>query len=44
MNLQLDNFDEAYVESMSTGTCPQCGHSVDLSALVVQPDGTWQLQ
>jgi len=43
MNLELDAFDEEYVREMSTGTCPDCGHAVELGALVVERDGTWRL-
>jgi endogenous inhibitor of DNA gyrase (YacG/DUF329 family) len=42
MNLGLDDFDEKYVREMSTGTCPSCGHEVELGALVVEPDGVWR--
>ena len=44
MNLQLDDFDEEYIERMSTATCPQCGHKIRLSALVVQPDGAFEVR
>ena len=44
MNLALDDFDEEYVREMSTGTCPSCGHVVELGALVVEPDGVWRFQ
>jgi hypothetical protein len=37
-NLNLDDFDEAYMEKMSTGRCPACGHVTELGALVVERD------
>jgi uncharacterized protein (UPF0212 family) len=43
MNLGLDNFSDDYVEEMSTGTCPNCRTKVDLGALVVREDGTWEM-
>jgi hypothetical protein len=42
MNLELDDFPDEYVEEMSTATCPSCGTRVDLGALVVREDGTWE--
>jgi hypothetical protein len=43
MNLELDpQFEVDYIREMSTGTCPDCGHVVDLGALVVGRDGTWR--
>ena len=35
-NLTLDDFDDAYIERMSTGRCPRCSHVVNLGALVVE--------
>lgn len=43
MNLQMDDFDDEYIEEMSTGTCPACGHKVQLDVLVVRPDGVWEI-
>ena len=42
MNVELDDFDDDYIREMSSGTCPECGHVVDLGALVVGPDGVWE--
>ena len=42
MNLGLDDFSDKYIEEMSTGTCPKCETKVDLGALVVRADGTWE--
>ena len=36
VNLDLDPFDDEYLESCSTATCPHCQHKVDLSLLVVE--------
>ena len=41
LNLDLDNFDEAYIEEASTATCPDCGHRVELDLLIVRMDGVW---
>lgn len=39
--------DPEYLEKVTTGTCPECGHKVSLGSLVVRPgpDGaeTWEL-
>jgi hypothetical protein len=35
--------DEAYVEAMTTGTCPSCGHKVALGGLVIH-DGVWEVR
>ena len=43
MNLRLDNFSPEYVDRMSTATCPECGHKVPLSVLVVRADGVWEI-
>jgi len=43
MNLSLDDFDDDYIEKMSTGTCPECGFKVRLETLVVDHDGRWQM-
>jgi predicted RNA-binding Zn-ribbon protein involved in translation (DUF1610 family) len=37
MNRTLDpDFDDAYIEKMSTGVCPKCGHKVQLGAIVAE--------
>jgi DNA-directed RNA polymerase subunit RPC12/RpoP len=37
MNRTLDpSFDDEYVEKMSTGVCPRCGHKVQLGAIVAE--------
>ena len=43
MNLGLDDFNDDYIEDMSTGTCPECGHKVSLGSLVVRADGVWEI-
>lgn len=43
LNLELDDFDDAYVEEASTATCPACGHKVAVSCLIVGEDGRWIL-
>ena len=42
VNLDLDSFDDEYLESCSTATCPHCQHKVDLNVLVVE-DGVFML-
>jgi DNA-directed RNA polymerase subunit RPC12/RpoP len=44
MNLPLDNFDEEYISKMSSATCPNCGYRVELCALVVDKNGTFNLR
>jgi hypothetical protein len=41
MNLDLEDFDDDYLEEASTATCPGCGHRVALGSLVVE-DGVWR--
>lgn len=43
INLQLDDFDDEYIESVTTATCPNCGLKVHLGALIVREDGTWEI-
>jgi len=42
MNLALDDFDDDYLEQMSTTTCPECGVKRSIGSLVVgEVDNTW---
>jgi uncharacterized Zn-finger protein len=41
INLDLDSFDEEYVEAASTCRCPYCGHKVRLDVLIVN-DNVWE--
>jgi len=42
MNLSLDDFDDDYIEQMSTTTCPECGVKHSIGSLVVREvDNTW---
>jgi predicted RNA-binding Zn-ribbon protein involved in translation (DUF1610 family) len=44
INLDLDpEMDEAYIEEMTTGTCPSCGRKVNLGGLVVRGD-VWEVR
>jgi endogenous inhibitor of DNA gyrase (YacG/DUF329 family) len=43
INLDLDDFDEAYLREASTATCPSCGHIVELDTLVASGD-VWEFQ
>ena len=38
MNLDLDDFDEEYVDAASSAVCPNCGHKVYFDNLVVIND------
>jgi endogenous inhibitor of DNA gyrase (YacG/DUF329 family) len=42
VNLDLDDFDEAYRRAASTSACPACGHVVEFEMLVVE-DGVWRI-
>jgi ribosomal protein L7/L12 len=44
MNLMLDDFDDEYIERMSTATCPSCGCKARLGVLVVTRPATFQLR
>jgi hypothetical protein len=41
MNLQMDDFDEDYIEEASSSTCIYCGFKVRHDVLVVKEDGLW---
>lgn len=41
MNLDLDPFDAADIREATTGTCPGCGHVVELDALIVSSGDVW---
>ena len=41
MNLMLDDFDDDYIEEMSSVTCPSCETKVRMGSLVVGEDGTF---
>ena len=36
VNLDLDDFDEEYLDQCSSATCPDCQHKVNLDVLVVK--------
>ena len=36
VNLDLDDFDEEYLDQCSSATCPECQHKVSLDVLVVE--------
>ena len=42
MSLELDDFDDDYLEQMSTTICPECGGKPSIGSLVVREvDNTW---
>lgn len=43
INLELDDFNEDYIEQASSSTCPKCQHKVYHSSLIIGKDGTWHL-
>ncbi len=43
INLQLDDFDEEYIEEATTATCPECGTVVEFGSLIVDAEGTWHV-
>jgi hypothetical protein len=38
MNLDLDNFDEEYIDEMSSAVCPNCHYKIHLDSMVVKDD------
>lgn len=42
VNLDLDDFDEAYLDECSSAVCPQCKFKVRFESLIVR-DGTLYL-
>lgn len=43
VNLDLDDFDEEYVDECSSAVCPKCQHKVYFSTLTVK-GGVFQFQ
>jgi len=43
INLDLENFDDDYIDQCSSATCPKCGHKVYFANLVVK-NGVFQFQ
>lgn len=43
VNLDLDDFDEEYLEAAATATCPECGLKVNVSELSRGDDDIWEL-
>ena len=43
VNLDLDDFDEEYIDKCSSAVCPHCGHKVYFNTLVVKK-GVFQLK
>jgi hypothetical protein len=42
INLTFDDFDDDYIETATTSTCPECGHKVRHNVLTVRRDGVWE--
>ena len=43
INLRLDHFDDAYLERVSTSTCPKCKFKVRHEVLMVREHGVWEI-
>jgi restriction system protein len=43
INLQIEQFDDKYLEKASTSTCPMCDFKIRHEALIVRGDGFWQV-
>ena len=41
VNLDLDDFDEEYLEQCETATCPECHYKIDLDLFIVE-DGVFK--
>ncbi len=44
INLNLDSFDQAYIDKISSAVCPSCQWKVALPMLVVRDDGVWEFR
>jgi NAD-dependent SIR2 family protein deacetylase len=44
LNLELDDFDDEYIDQATSSTCPRCKHKINHDALVVRPDGIWEMR
>ena len=43
INLDLDDFDEDYIDKCSSAVCPDCGHKVYFETLIVKK-GIFQIR
>ncbi|MDZ7956372.1 MAG: ribosomal protein L7/L12 [Aulosira sp. DedQUE10] len=44
LNFQLENFDDEYIERISTSTCPHCSCKASLGVLIVSKAGEFNFQ
>ena len=42
INLELDDFDDEYLEEATSSKCKHCGHVVKHDSLIVGEDGVWR--
>ena len=42
INLELDDFDDEYLEEATSSKCKHCGHVVKHDSLIVGEDGIWR--
>lgn len=42
INLDLEDFDDEYLDAASSAVCPQCGHKVRFSTMIVR-DGIFYM-
>lgn len=43
INLQLDPFDDDYIDKATSSTCPRCNCKVNHEALIVRPNEIWEI-
>ncbi len=43
INLELDDFDDEYLDRASSSICPKCNYKVSHNVLIVRRDGVWDL-
>ena len=41
INLTLDDFDDDYLDEVTSSTCPHCNYKVRHNVLTVRKDGVW---
>jgi hypothetical protein len=44
INLELDDFDEEYIDQATSSTCPECNFEVYHQSLIVREDGVWEMR
>jgi hypothetical protein len=44
INLELDDFDEEYIDQATSSTYPECNLKVYHQSLIVREDGVWEMR